>query len=60
MRIESCRKCGVELKIRQNCSVCKKPIKFECGNCKVELDEQIHTICKLVDMNYRPRISETA
>ena len=60
MRLESCRKCGTELEIRQNCSVCKKPIKFECKNCKIELDEQIHSICRLIDMNYRPIASEVA
>ncbi|WP_148680125.1 hypothetical protein [Nitrosopumilus maritimus] len=60
MRVESCRKCGTELEIRQNCSVCKEPKKFECKNCKVETDEQIHSICRLVDMNYTPTISEVA
>ena len=60
MRLESCRKCGAELEAIQNCSVCKKSIKFECKNCKTELDEQIHSICRLVDMNYRPIVSEVA
>ncbi|WP_428323974.1 hypothetical protein [Nitrosopumilus sp.] len=60
MRIDSCRKCGTELIVKQNCSVCKTPIKFECKDCKRESDEQIHSICRLVDMNYRPIILEAA
>ncbi|KEQ56518.1 hypothetical protein AAA799E16_01710 [Marine Group I thaumarchaeote SCGC AAA799-E16] len=58
MRTDSCRKCGTGLEIKQTCSVCKKPIKFECRECKRESDEQIHSVCRLVDMNYRPQISE--
>lgn len=60
MRIDSCRKCGTELTIKQRCSICNKTIKFDCKKCHFESDEQIHSLCRLVDMNHRPLISETA
>lgn len=60
MRINSCRKCGVNLESKQKCSVCQKPLKFACKNCSFESEEQIHATCRLVDMNYKPQISEAA
>jgi len=60
MRTDSCRKCGMGLKIKQKCSICTEPIKFICKNCHFETDEQIHSMCRLVDMNYRPLMSEIA
>ena len=53
MRKESCRKCGNELKIKQSCSICKFPNKFTCKNCRFETDEQIHSICKILDTSNR-------
>lgn len=60
MRIDSCRKCGIALESKQKCSVCQKPLKFSCKNCSFESEEQIHSTCRLVDMNYKPQISEVA
>lgn len=58
MRTESCRKCGKEVQIKQNCDVCSIPIKFECKDCQIESEEQIHSICRLVDMNKRSLASQ--
>ncbi|MCA9828531.1 MAG: hypothetical protein KC444_09150 [Nitrosopumilus sp.] len=60
MRIDSCRKCGTELKIKQNCPVCTKPVKFLCKNCLFETDEQIHLMCGLTGMNYAHPTCEEA
>lgn len=53
MRNDSCRKCGSDMKIKQNCSLCKEPIKFTCKSCHFETDEQIHLNCRLLDMDYK-------
>ena len=60
MRIDSCRKCGVVLEIKRKCNICKKPLEFSCKKCKFETDEQIHSLCRLADMNHRPMVSEVA
>ncbi|AFS82217.1 hypothetical protein [Candidatus Nitrosopumilus sediminis] len=60
MRVDSCRKCGMELTIKQECSICNEPNKFNCKECYFEPEEQIHSLCRLVDMNHNPLISETA
>lgn len=59
MRVDSCRKCGEKLKIKQKCSICSEPIKFSCKNCLFETDEQIHPMCRL-DRNYMTLIYEVA
>ena len=41
MRIDSCRNCGIELKPSQTCSMCNRPIRFECIKCRFET-KQIH------------------
>ncbi|MCV0430434.1 hypothetical protein [Nitrosopumilus sp.] len=53
MKMDSCRKCGIEMDVNQTCSVCREPIKFKCKKCHYFTDEQIHSTCKLVDMNYK-------
>lgn len=53
MRNDSCRKCGDELKPKQNCLVCNQPIKFICKTCHNETNEQIHLQCILIDMDYK-------
>lgn len=53
MRIESCRKCGIELELKQKCSICNDPLKFTCKKCQFESEEQIHVQCRLIDMNYK-------
>ncbi|BDQ30334.1 hypothetical protein [Nitrosopumilus zosterae] len=60
MRMDSCRKCGLGLETKQKCSMCMEPIKFSCKNCNFETDEQIHSICRLVDVNYKPPVYEVA
>lgn len=53
MRNDSCRKCGNTLQIKQNCSICRNPIKFSCKSCHAETDEQIHLECMFIDMDYK-------
>ncbi|MCV0410182.1 MAG: hypothetical protein K5783_04935 [Nitrosopumilus sp.] len=60
MRIDSCRRCGIKLKIKQKCSICTQPIKFVCNDCRLETEEQIHSTCRLVDMHYKPLAPEIA
>lgn len=60
MRIDSCRKCGTELTIKQKCSICDEPIMFDCKKCHFESEEQIHSLCRSVEINYKPLIPETA
>ncbi|EIJ65090.1 hypothetical protein BD31_I1074 [Candidatus Nitrosopumilus salaria BD31] len=45
MRIDSCRKCGIELCILKYCHGCGQPIQFECKKCQKLTDEQIHFQC---------------
>jgi len=52
MRIDSCRKCGTELEINKKYDICRDAIQFFCHNCGNITDEQIHSICYLVNMNY--------
>lgn len=51
MRIELCRKCGVELEIKQTCFVCTSPIQFHCSKCNIDTDEQIHYDCFVKSFN---------
>ena len=51
MRIDSCRKRGTELKASKKCEMCKDAIQFFCHKCGSIPDEQIHSICHLVNMN---------
>jgi len=57
MRIDSCRKCGIVLNVKQKCSVCEQPIKFGCNKCLFESNEQIHSQCRFIDMSYKPLFS---
>ena len=58
MRIDSCRKCGTELEINKKCDMCRDAIQFFCHNCGNITDEQIHSICYLVNMNHiLPKVS---
>ncbi len=51
MRLESCRKCGNDLEIKQNCFVCTVPIQFHCVKCGADTDEQIHYDCFMKSFN---------
>ena len=52
MRIDSCRKCGIELEENKKCDVCRKVNQFFCHNCGFTTDEQIHSKCHLLRSNY--------
>ncbi|MDH3279130.1 MAG: hypothetical protein OEL84_08570 [Nitrosopumilus sp.] len=60
IRIDCCRKCGMESSVKQRCSICTKPIKFACERCHLETDEQIHSMCRLVDINHKSAVYEAA
>lgn len=45
MRIDSCRKCGDDLKIQKKCFSCREPVKFQCKRCHYSPDEQLHLHC---------------
>ena len=51
MRIDSCRKCGIELEVEKKCDVCRDAVQFFCHSCGTITDEQIHSVCYLVNMN---------
>jgi predicted amidophosphoribosyltransferase len=42
IRIDSCRKCGKELQITKLCNDCQRPLHFDCSNCNLFIDDQIH------------------
>lgn len=52
MRIDSCRKCGSDLEISQNCSICSEGIKFSCKNCHAHTDERFHLTCTIISFDY--------
>ncbi|KAF6246982.1 hypothetical protein C6990_07835 [Nitrosopumilus sp. b3] len=52
MRIDSCRKCGIELEKNKKCDVCRKVNQFFCHRCGFTTDEQIHTECSIQRTNY--------
>jgi len=52
MRTDSCRKCGKELSIVDTCNICEKPNIFECKNCGLQTEEQIHRDCILTSLHY--------
>ena len=37
MRIDSCRKCGIELEVNKKCNVCREANQFFCHNLKTIL-----------------------
>ncbi len=45
-RQDSCRGCGNEIQPLHFCSDCNQPYQFQCANCKLYIDEQIHFGCK--------------
>ena len=47
MRIESCRKCGHELKAETKCNVCDQVNRFLCDSCGFQTEKQIHANCLL-------------
>ena len=51
MRVDSCRKCGKEFQPKKICKICSCPLKFECKECMIDSDEQIHFECRLVEIN---------
>ncbi len=53
MRIDSCKKCGKEMTISENCNICQNPIIFECKNCGILTEEQIHLKCYFMGLYYQ-------
>lgn len=53
MRLESCRKCGNELKLKRSCFICTRPVQFQCLRCRTDTDEQIHTNCFMKSFNHQ-------
>ena len=45
-RRDSCRVCGIEVVPIHFCSDCKQPYQFQCPNCQLHIDEQIHFDCE--------------
>ena len=60
MRIDSCRKCGTGLEVNKKCDVCRKPNQFFCHNCSDVTDEQIHSVCYLISLDYTMLNATTA
>ena len=52
MRIDLCRKCGIELEENKKCDVCGKVNQLFCHNCGNISEEQIHSECYLIKSNY--------
>jgi len=52
MRMDSCRKCGIELEENKKCDICGKVNQFYCHNCGKISEEQIHSECYLISSNY--------
>jgi len=58
MRIDSCRRCGFDMRVRGKCPACREAIKFVCKNCHVETEEQIHFHCRLINTDYHLSTAE--
>ena len=50
MRINSCRMCGYDINVYQNCRICKEPIEFICYECNTVTDKEIHSNCMTQDV----------
>ncbi|MCH9659123.1 hypothetical protein K0U27_10650 [archaeon] len=58
MRLDSCRKCGAEMKINKRCEVCRNANQFLCLICSDITDEQIHATCRLASLDQNlPKVS---
>jgi len=53
MRIDSCRKCGIQLEVNKKCDVCREPNQFFCHNCSNVTEKQIHLQCMLIELDYK-------
>ncbi len=51
MRTDSCKKCGLEMKVSQECDICGQPTNFTCDKCKIESD-QFHLKCTLSSFSH--------
>ena len=51
MRIDSCRKCGIELEVNKRCDACRAANQFFCHNCSHVTDKQIHARCDLAGLD---------
>jgi len=42
VRVDNCRNCGNELIVIEYCNDCNQPLHFQCGNCRMFVDDPIH------------------
>ena len=42
MRLESCRKCGLEMKPDMRCEICRDYNRLHCPKCDATTEEQVH------------------
>ena len=52
MQVELCRQCGNELEVNKKCDVCSNPNQLYCHECGYVSDEQIHSQCMMISMDY--------
>lgn len=52
MRIDLCRHCGDEQKIKQKCHLCRDAIQFICPRCSSVTNVQHHLQCNLISFDY--------
>ena len=52
MQNNLCRHCGGDLSVNKKCNVCSKPKQYICNSCGNETEEQIHSKCIMMDMDY--------
>ena len=53
MRFDSCRKCGLELKVNKKCDMCNEANQFFCHSCNHVTDEQIHSVCHTANIDQK-------
>lgn len=51
MRINSCRKCGVQLTVVGICITCNEALIFRCLKCVDYTEENIHSKCRVKQKN---------
>ena len=52
MKFDSCRRCGKEMEVNKTCDVCLKANQLFCHGCGFTTDEQIHSECLMVKLDY--------
>jgi len=52
MQNNLCRHCGSDLEVYKKCDVCSKEKQYICNSCGHETEEQIHSTCIMMNMDY--------